>query len=367
VLTLTQESGFDFLSAEYGRLFEEAGATAFQHPIWLDRLYRTLAPGLEAEPVIVTAREGGPQGRLRMVMPLVRRRHKGLRLIEFADLQVSDYACPVGDEAAFRVLAGDPRVRARIRDLLRPYDVVRIKKVPEGAPPLEQMLPAARRKGMAVGAHATSLKESFSDWQAEAMSASYVKELARKRRRLARRGAATFELAQEPALVEAAFRQMRAWRAKRFPGDLLQQDLYYGFYADIARSGAESGLSRTLRLALDGQTIGVVWVVCFRGTCVMLMGGFDFEAYKGCSIGALAFEDLARDCIARKDQVLDFSIGDEAYKALFGCRPAPLWMIAASGTPLGLIANSVAPSLAKLPGKGERRGVEEPAAAAGSA
>jgi CelD/BcsL family acetyltransferase involved in cellulose biosynthesis len=356
LFTIRQERGFDFLSVEYRRLFEEAHATAFQHPIWLDRLYGALASELDAEPLVITAREEG--GRLRMVLPLVRRRQKGVRLIEFADLLVSDYACPVGDEAAFRALAGDPKVRSTIRDLLKPYDVVRIKKLPDGAPSLDRILPAPSRSRMAVSSHATALSGSFSDWQAAAMSSSYVKELARKRRRLIRRGTPTFEFLQEPRLVEEAFEQFRIWRASRFVGDLLQQDSYFAFYNQVAVAGAASGFSRTFRLALDGVTIGVVWVVCSKGASVMLMGGFDFETYKGCSIGALAFEDLARDCIARGDTVLDFSIGDEPYKAGFGCRPSPLWMISASGTPLGLIANSVAPHLSRWSAKQERQGAE---------
>jgi CelD/BcsL family acetyltransferase involved in cellulose biosynthesis len=359
VFAITREDRFDFLSQEYGRLFDEAGVTAFQHPIWLDRLYKILVVGLDAEPVIVTVRD--ETARLRMVLPLVRRRYKGLRLIEFADLQVSDYACPVCDSTTFRALADDRWARARIRDLLRPYDVVRIKKVPDAAPPLERLLPTSRRSRMDVSTHPAPLSESFSDWQT-AVPRWYVKELARKRRRLNRRGAATFELVQEPALVEEAFGQLRFWRGKRYEDNLLQQDLYYAFYAAVAVAGIQSGLSRTLKLALDGRTIGVVWSVCCRGSCVMLMGGFDFEAYKGCSIGALAMEDLVRDCIARREQVLDFSIGDESYKRLFGCQPRPLWMISASGTPLGLIANSVAPHLARRPVKSERKSVQEASA-----
>ena len=358
MFAITREDGFDFLSEEYGRLFHEAGATAFQHPVWLAQLYGTLAVGLGADPVIVTVRDEEHAGRLRMVLPLLRRRYKGVLLIEFADLQVSDYACPVCNEATFHALAADPRAGARIRDLLKPYDVVRIKKVWDGAPPLERLLPSSRRSRMAVSTHATPLLDSFPDWQAAAMSHSYIKELARKRRRLKNRGVVTFELLQDPALVVEAFEQLRIWRGARFSDDLLQQDVYYAFYTAVALAGTEGGFSRTLRLALDGRTIGVVWTVFWRGTCVMLLVGFDFEPYKGCSIGSLAFEDLARDCIARRDQVLDFSMGDEPYKRLFGCRPKPLWMISASGTPLGLIANSVAPSLARWQGKGERKSVE---------
>src|SRR5262249_26636635 len=75
------------------------------------------------------------------------------------------------------------------------------------------------------------------------------------------------------------------------------------------------------------------------GVFLMLISGFDAE-YSRRSAGALAFEDLARACIAAQDRVLDFTIGDEPYKQLFGARPTPLWTVTASGTPLGFIANT---------------------------
>jgi hypothetical protein len=51
-LQVTAEPRFDFVGAEYGRLFERSDATAFQHPLWLDGLYRNLAPPLGAEPLV---------------------------------------------------------------------------------------------------------------------------------------------------------------------------------------------------------------------------------------------------------------------------------------------------------------------------
>src|SRR5580698_9914290 len=78
VFTVTVTSQFDFLSEEYATLFAESSATAFQHPIWLDAIYHKLVPRLNVEPLIVTVREAA-NGRLLMVLPLVRRRYRGLR------------------------------------------------------------------------------------------------------------------------------------------------------------------------------------------------------------------------------------------------------------------------------------------------
>lgn len=334
------EEAFGFLSAEYRSVFEASGATAFQHPLWLDRLYGRLAPELAAEPVIITVRSAAT-GRLEMVLPLMRRRHRGLRLIEFADLRVSDYAWPVCDETTFSAVLNDRRTSARIRELLRPYDIVRIKKIPDQAPSLERLFGTYRRELMGPNAHASPLSDSFESWQAGAMPPSYAGELQRKRRRLSRDGALTFERVQDPAAIDEALRRLREWRAERFPGDVLQEERYFDFYREIALAGAENGFSRTYKLALDNCTIAVIWGLHDRKKFLMLMAGFDFANYGRRSIGALAFQDLARDCIAAGDDVLDFTIGDESYKRLFGARPSPLRIISISGTPLGLIANSV--------------------------
>src|SRR5258707_15475340 len=71
------EPEFDFAGAEYRALHANSRATVFQAPSWLDGLHRDVAPAIGAEQVTVTARDQG--GRLVMVLPLVRRRQRGIR------------------------------------------------------------------------------------------------------------------------------------------------------------------------------------------------------------------------------------------------------------------------------------------------
>ena len=337
---LALDDAFDFLSEEYRSLFESVHATPFQHPLWLDRLYRRLAPSLGVEPLVVTARSGRA-GRLEMVLPLIRRRHKGLRLVEFADLQVSDYAWPVCTEAAFSALVEDPRTSRRMRDLLRPYDLVRIKKAPDGAPPLERLFRSARRRSMDLRTYSVPLSDGFTSWRTAAMPASHVRQLQKKRRKLQGDGVVAFEHVRDPAQIEEALSRARAWRGARFPGDVLQEELYFAFYKEIATVGADSGFSRTYTLTLNGETIAVVWGLRHRGAFLMLISGFDQQRYASRSVGALSFEELAKACIAEGGRLLDFTIGDEPYKQLFGARPSPLWTITAAGTPLGAIADAL--------------------------
>jgi hypothetical protein len=97
-LQVTAEPRFDFLGAEYGRLFESSDATAFQHPLWLDGLYRNLAPPLGAEPLVITLRDGAT-GRLAAV--------------KFADFGFTDptvLASGLGE--ARKAIVGEPGARA---------------------------------------------------------------------------------------------------------------------------------------------------------------------------------------------------------------------------------------------------------------
>src|SRR4051812_41911267 len=92
---VTVEDSFDFRSKEYVEFFANSAATAFQHPIWLAQLYERLVRQGDATPLIVVVRAGGE---LAMVLPLVRRRYTLLKVVEFADMRVSDYVSPVTDE-----------------------------------------------------------------------------------------------------------------------------------------------------------------------------------------------------------------------------------------------------------------------------
>ena len=69
--------------------------------------------------------------------------------------------------------------------------------------------------------------------------------------------------------------------------------------------------------------------------------GDDLAAFKKQSIGSIAFQEVAKDCMAQGDICLDFTIGDEPYKRLFGAKPASMWAITAPGSHLGMAAGDL--------------------------
>lgn len=333
------DNSFDFLSSEYATLFDNSVATAFQHPLWLDSLYRHLASvgGTKRLVLVVRRRRGGE---LALVLPLVRVRRGPLRTVEFADLRVSDYLAPICSESNFVELVQDTVACREIRRLLKPFDLFRIPKLRDGTVSLERLLDAPARAFMDTNSYAVELKDNFEDWRAKALDRSYQKELAKKLRQLHRKGNVRFTCEGAPDIV-ATLEMMKQYRGPRFhargDGDLLQRPEYFAFYSDIALRGIGS-FSRLYAMRMDERVIAAVLGLCHKGTFLVIMGAFDIEGFKSQSIGSLMFERVAQDCIERGDRVLDFTIGDEPYKKLFGAQPSPMWAITRTGSAAGSLA-----------------------------
>ncbi|MDA9397758.1 GNAT family N-acetyltransferase [Bradyrhizobium sp. CCBAU 45389] len=334
------EPAFDFLSPEYAELFDGSAATAFQHPLWLHCLYTRLASHAGATPLVVVARHRA-SGALAMVLPLLRVRRGPIRTVEFADLRVSDYLAPVCSPQVFAELLGDADACAEIRHLVRPFDLLRMTKLPDGRLPIENLLGTPRRVAMDSNAYATVLVAPFEQWRASAMDRSYQKELAKKYRQLQKKGALSFSCCDDSASILDALDVMRKFRGPRFQsqgdGDLLQRPEYYDFYSDVAVRGLGSFV-RLYAMKMDGEVIAAVLGLHHGDSYLVIMSAFDIAGYKSQSLGALMFEQVARDCIERGDQMLDFTIGDEPYKKLFGGQPSPMWTVTQTGSTVGAIS-----------------------------
>jgi len=337
------ENSFDFRSEEYVELFERSAATSFQGPLWLDGLYRKLLPHNAARPLILVVRRSADKS-LAMVLPLVRRRYSGLRVVEFADLRVSDYVSPVAEGATFAEILADAKCVARIRSLIHPYDLLRIGKLAENALAIERLLGIRRREAMGMNAYEAPLDESYEGWREERLPRSYRKELDKKSRQLHRRGVVRFECCADAERIRETLEALRFYRGLRFgnheegTGDLLQVPAYYDFYLDVATGGKDRH-ARTYSIAVDGRIVaGALGLTSRRGAFMVILSGFDHGGFKNQSLGSLLFEQIARDCIERGERFLDFTIGDEPYKLTFGAAPSPMWQVSRAGSPLGYAA-----------------------------
>ncbi|WGS26545.1 GNAT family N-acetyltransferase [Bradyrhizobium sp. ISRA464] len=334
------DDAFDFLSQEYAELFKDSDATAFQHPLWLSALYSKLAPAMTAKPLIVVVRDRAT-GALAAVLPLLQVRRGPMRTVEFADLRVSDYLAPVCTVKKFADLLQDQSACAKLRQLIRPFDLLRLPKLLDARMPIESLLAAPRRVAANTNSYATVLTAPFEQWQANALNPSYRKELAKKWRQLQKKGALTFSCCTDSASIMEAMEAMKKFRGPRFQaqgdGDLLQRPEYFDFYSDVALRGLGSFV-RLYVMKIDGNVIATVLGLSHRDSFLILMTAFDIAGYKSQSIGSLTFERVAKACIDRGDLVLDFTIGDEPYKKLFGGRPSPISSVTQAGSAAGAVA-----------------------------
>lgn len=330
---------FDFLSEEYATLFAKSSASAFQHPMWLDAIYQKLVPQLKVDPLIVTVRDA-VDNHLVMVLPLLRRRHRGLRTIEFADLGVSDYVAPVASDAAIEMVAADPFTCKRINAVLKPYDILRIRKLRSPSMAVQKLFGATECSEMSMGAYAVPLNSDYATWRSGNISASYCKELDKKSRQLHRKGQVAFDRLTDAAAIEATFQKMREYRRQRFDtGDLLQDQIYFDFYLDVAIR-AQAALSRVYSVSMDGMPIAGAMGLSHNGSLLIILTGFDHDSYKSQSLGSLLFEMIAKHAIGVGDRELDFTIGDEPYKVLFGSKKSPIYQILRSGSISGALAGA---------------------------
>ena len=191
-------------------------------------------------------------------------------------------------------------------------------------------------------AYSVVLSAPFEQWRTGALDKSYQKELAKKMRQLQKKGELGFSCCEDVSSIRSALEVMKKLRGPRFhaqgDGDLLQRREYFEFYSDVAIRGAGSFV-RLYALKMDGREIAAVLGLWHKGSFLIIMSAFDADNFKSQSLGALMFELVIKDCVERNDQVLDFTIGDEPYKRLFGAKPSPMWSLIQTGSPAGSLVN----------------------------
>lgn len=325
-LDVALEPAFDFAGADYRGLHPCSQASAFQAPRWLDRLHRDVAPARGAEAATVTVRAA--DGRLMLVLPLMRRRQRGVAILEFADFGVCDYLGAVYDPADAPLLLADASLPRRIAAALPRHDLLALTKLTGDQPLLRRLFPNTRRARMRFAAYPAQLQASWKAWRKARLDQSFRRYLDMKRRRLERTGPPAFALLDEPARIRDAFMTMRRYRAERFKAigghDALDDDAVYDFYLRMAVEGARDGSARTHCLYLADEPIAVIFGLAHRGIYSLLLVGLDAVRHARLSPGLLAIEDTLRAAVEAGDTVYDFTIGDHAYKLQFGAEATPL-------------------------------------------
>ena len=332
---LSVEPDFDFLSDEYRAFYLPERATAFQAPIWMDMIHRRLAPRLNAKQHTITVRERGT-GALMGVIPLVLQRSKGISMLQFADFGVCDYNAPVADRHTLCMMAADESLLARLDNLMRPCDVVLLRKIRDDSFDMSRLL---RRSTSSVAENAAYHCETGDDlaaWRVGILSKKFSKELDRLQRQLEREfGSYEHRAAASESEIRTAFDLLQRFRQGRFEEDLLDNPVYFEFYRDYAIEARATGEAITYISYVADRPVSVLFGIAGDGEFHALLPGSDMENFGKSSLGIQMFYQIIQKRFGEGFRSLDMALGNTGYKSYFKVKETRLRNLTRSRSPAG--------------------------------
>ncbi|QPF85901.1 GNAT family N-acetyltransferase [Bradyrhizobium genosp. L] len=309
-------------------------ATAFQHPQWIASWYRAFAATAGVDPLIAVITDA-VSGERAALLPLIRRRQGYVRIVEFADLELTDYNAPLLGPAAPRDAAAAQRLWRALRSALRSEgDFIRLRKMPavlDGRPN-----PLALLDGVAacpVNGNPVFTGDDYDAWR-YTLEKTVRKELERSWRVFARDPSAAFRIAanaDEALKILAATERQQGSRMQGLGVDFfLNDENSAAFYHDLVREGVGSGYVLVTALTAGPEIVATLLGIRTGPRYVMIRISNAGDKWSNCSPGRLIIERtmaaLHRDGVRE----FDFSVGNYAYKRRFGPTKMPLVDLGAS-------------------------------------
>lgn len=300
-------------------------ATAFQHRGWLEAWYGAFAHRADIEPRLVTVRNRAT-GELALCLPLIRRRRKGMRFIEFADLDLTDYNAPLLGPAAPRDASSTKVMWRQVRRALD-GDVLRVRKMPleiEGRPNPLALLPAAGASSL--NGNIVAVGEDYDAWRFS-LERTVRKELERSWRVFTRDPQARFEIVADKAKALHLLSTMEMQQGERMQqlgaNYILNDESCAAFYRNLVAN--DIGGYATLSALISGEEVVAALLGIRRGdTYIMVRISNAGEKWSNCSPGRLIIERTMAALHQDGIRKFDFSIGNYPYKRRFGVAPLPL-------------------------------------------
>ncbi len=329
--------------AQADELGTKSALTPFQAAAWLKPFYAGLAPRTGVEPVLIGVREKSG-GRVAMLLPLVLRRRFGVSVIEFADLDVCDYAFPVLGPAAPATAAAATDAWRAVLECLPRADLLRLDRQLVAAGETRNPLRFLATRPSTAIRNATGLPET---WEAylETCSKKQRKELRQKTKLMAQQDGAVFSIVTDPSEAIAIVGKLDAMQRARFhelgANFKLDHPPYDDFYREAVRLGIADGTLHLAILATKDEVIAAAMVLLCPGTGTIVrlshVGGIWSRRSPSVVLTGLVIQWL----IENGYRTFDFGTGHYAYKQRFGCEVLPLDIIEQPLTLKGRVAANV--------------------------
>jgi CelD/BcsL family acetyltransferase involved in cellulose biosynthesis len=307
------------------RWSESGEGTSFQHRHWLAAWYRafdTVTPLIAFISDAVTKRDVA-------LVPLAIRRHHGIRVLEFADLGVSDYNGPILSCEAPRDASSMRTMRRTLLMALRQLpdrpDLVRLKKMPaeiSGRPN-----PLVVSGGIGSSSLNGNLVEVGDDFEAYRDSIRKM-QMPRCWRVFTRHPGARFQIATTVDEAQRFLDVMDVQQHERMQKlgicFVLDDPNHAKFYRDVVNRGVADGYAVVSAL-IAGEGIVATTMGLRHGTNYSLLRTSNAGGqWSNCSPGLLCVERTMAALHEQGVRHFDLSIGNYDYKRRFGARPLPL-------------------------------------------
>jgi CelD/BcsL family acetyltransferase involved in cellulose biosynthesis len=335
---------FDDWKLAIARWTETRAATPFQDFRWLGAWYGAFT---EVEPVVAVITDARTLEQVAL-LPLVRRTRHGVRIIEFADLDLTDYNAPLLAPAAPRDAAGARALwhdlTTALRRLQGGADIVRLRKLPrdlDGRVNPLALLGATFPS--AVNGNLVTIGEDFEAWR-HSLGRSARKGLLKAWRVFTREPRAKFEIVTDPEAASRVMAAMEVQQGARMQALGLSYSLndqaQAAFYRDLVAANLRTGYTVLTALTVGEEVVATLLGIRIGARYVMVRFSNAGEKWASCSPGLLVIERTMAALHADGVRSFDFGTGNYLYKRKFGVTQLPLLNVTRAlswrGKPLAL-------------------------------
>lgn len=299
--------------------------TVFQHGYWLEAWYQAFD---DVAPLIAVICDAATGKDIAMV-PMISHVRRGIRIVEFADLGVSDNNTPiVAPDAALDAAAANAIGMALVealRALPDRFDLLRLRKMPAqvGGKP-NPLVSLGRIGSCSLNGNLVLMGDTYEAYQAS------IKRMQMPRcwRVFNRHQGARFEIATDVArareLLDVMDVQQQARMRKLGSPFVLNDETHARFYREVVRQGLGDGYAVVSALVCDEGVIGTSFGVRQGATYCLLRISHAGDSWSSCSPGLLIIERTMAALHAKGVRRFDLSIGNQDYKRRFGAERVPL-------------------------------------------
>jgi CelD/BcsL family acetyltransferase involved in cellulose biosynthesis len=306
-------------------------ATPFQDWRWLEAWYGAFANLDNIEPLIAIISNGATREQA-VLLPLIRRIYRGIRIVEPADLDLTDYNAPLLGAAAPRDAKAARALWKDLRDALRRLpggaDLIRLRKMPVELDGRPNPLALLERAGpCALNGNIVTTGDDFDTWR-YTLERTVRKELERSWRVFTRDPRAAFRIVtdrEEALRILAAMEAQQGARMQSLGLNFfLDTETYAAFYRNLVHDNVASGYALLSALTVGDEVVATLLGIRQGSRYVMLRISNAGEKWSNCSPGRLIVERTMAALHAHGIRQFDFSIGNYAYKRRFGVQRIPL-------------------------------------------